>query len=61
MSSLSIIFCILKFSRIAKIELKTQLPAVSKKRHALNFEDMENSLCTNAAFVNSLQNAQSQF
>ena len=31
MSSLSIIFCILKLLRIAKIELKMQLPSVSKK------------------------------
>ena len=52
------------FQILRKIELKTQLPVVSKKKkkkHALNFEDMENQLFTNSSFVNSLQNVQSRF
>ena len=61
MSSLSIIFCISKLSRIAKIELKMQLPSVPKKKKHLNFVDMENSLCTNSSFINSVQNVQSRF
>ena len=33
---------------------------VKKKKH-LNFVDMENSLCTNSSFINSVQNVQSRF
>ena len=49
------------FQGSRKIELKTQLPLVSKKRQALNFEDMENTFCGNSSFINSLQNIQSRF
>ena len=49
------------FKGSRKIELKTQLTLVSKKKYALNFADMENPLCTNSSFINSLQNKQAIF
>ena len=51
------------FQGSRKIELKSQLPLVSKKkkkkRHPLNFEDMKNPLWTNSSFLNFLQNVHS--